>query len=64
MVGTITAVGAGAVRWLQIGGAAANNSFPWSLVAILLGGGGTLAVGGYLVARFLTKRREEELQNK
>ena len=36
---------------------APNNSFPWSLVTIGISGGGVLAVGGYLVARFLADRR-------
>ena len=63
MQGTFTAA-INTVSLLLLGdGPAPNNSFPWSLVAIGIGGGGVLAVGGYLVARFLAGRNRVDSQD-
>jgi len=43
---------------------APGSSFPWSLVALGVGGVGVLAVGGYLVARFLQRRGSDPMNQR
>ena len=52
------------VGWLMLNGQVApGNTFPWTLVALGIGGGGVLGVGGYLVARFLARRGSTETRD-
>lgn len=42
---------------------APGNNFPWALVALGIGGGRVLAVGGYLIARFLAHHHSTNNQD-
>lgn len=57
----IAALAAGTLLLSQ--SSAPRNAFPWSLVTIAVTGAGVLAVGGYLVARFLANRQRADSED-